>query len=158
MFKQFLTPEQAFVKAKQYCSYQERSHAEVKEKLYKMGLTKTTVELTISKLIEEDYLNEERFVQQFAGGKFRMKHWGKIKIRYELKQKNISDYLIKKALLVIDEDIYLQTIDKLLHKKWSSLKHEQYLQRTFKTTQYLLQKGFELNLIQDALKKIKIKL
>lgn len=157
MFKKFLTPEQAFVKAKQYCSYQERSHAEVKEKLYNLGLSKAAVEQTISKLIEEDYLNEERFVQQFAGGKFRMKHWGKIKIKYELKQKNISDYLIKKALLVIDEDAYLQTIDKLLHKKWNSLKQEQYLQRTFKTTQYMLQKGFEVNLIQNALNKIKAK-
>ena len=91
MFKQHLTVEQAFQKGKHFCSYQERCHTEVKEKLYGFGLNKQAVEMLLSRLIEEDYLNEERYAQQFAGGKFRMKQWGRIKIKYELKQKKIND-------------------------------------------------------------------
>ena len=66
--KQF-TPEQAFQKLKQFCAYQERSHAEVKDKLYKLGVWKNKHDEIIAKLIEENYLNEERFAIAFAGGK-----------------------------------------------------------------------------------------
>jgi regulatory protein len=79
-FKKQLTKEQALQKARHYCGYQERSHAEVKEKLYSFGLRRQEVEESLSQLIEEDYLNEERFAQQFAGGHFRMKQWGRVKI------------------------------------------------------------------------------
>ena len=74
-FKKYLTKEQALQKAKHYCGYQERSHTEVKEKLYALGLRKQEVEESLSQLIEEDYLNEERYARQFAGGHFRMKQW-----------------------------------------------------------------------------------
>src|ERR1700709_658618 len=94
-FKKYLTREQALQKARHYCGYQERCHSEVKEKLYSLGLHKQQVEECLSQLIEENYLNEERFAQQFAGGKFRMKQWGRVKIKYELKQKQVSEYCIK---------------------------------------------------------------
>ena len=74
MYKQQLTKEQALPKVRQYCTYQERSHSEVKEKLYSFGLYKKDVEQLISNLIEENYLNEERFAIVFAGGRFRIKH------------------------------------------------------------------------------------
>src|SRR5213082_1811867 len=89
--------EQALQKLKHYCGYQERSHVEAIEKLYSFGLYKQEVEECISRLIEEDYLNEERFAMAYARGKFRMKRWGKIKIRYALKEKAVSDYCINKA-------------------------------------------------------------
>src|SRR5580704_16170204 len=92
-----LSPEQALQKLRHYCGYQERCHQEVKEKLYAFGLRKADVENAVATLIEEDRLNEERFAIQFAGGRFRLKNWGRIKIRYELKQKQVSDYCIKKA-------------------------------------------------------------
>ena len=85
---------------------------------------KRDVELILSQLIEEDYLNEERFSQQFAGGKFRMKQWGRIKIKYELRQKGVSDYCISKAMKEIDESEYHQTLSKLATSKWKSLKSE----------------------------------
>ena len=75
-----LGPEQALQKIRQYCAYQERSHADTKDKLYGMGLFKTDVERILSVLIEENYLNEERYAQQFVGGHFRQKKWGKVKI------------------------------------------------------------------------------
>ncbi len=150
-----LTPEQAFQKIKHYCGYQERSHAEVKEKLYSYGLWKNDVEQLIAQLIEEDYLNEERFARVFAGGKFRMKQWGKVKIKYELKQKNISEYNIKKALKEIDDEDYLNVFNKIFENKLSSLNSEKNLfTKKRKVLDYLLQKGFERDLIMEKLVKI----
>ena len=80
MQKKFLTKEEALQKLRQYCAYQERSHYEVQQKLYELGIRKAEHDEIISTLIEEDYLNEERFAIQFVGGKFRMKEWGRKKI------------------------------------------------------------------------------
>src|SRR5215467_3120575 len=118
-YRRTFTKEQALQKAKHYCAYQERSHFEAKEKLYSFGLHKQEVELVLSQLIEENYLNEERFAIRFASGKFRMKHWGRIKIKYELKQKQVSEYCIKAALKEIDEEEYRSTLIKLAAQKWS---------------------------------------
>jgi regulatory protein len=155
--KKNLTPDGAFTKIKHYCAYQERSHAEVKDKLYKYGLRKDDVETIISRLIEENYLNEERFAKQFAGGKFRLKKWGRVKISYELKQKRISQYNIKQGLEEIDEEQYQSLLRKLVADKWQKLKNEQHINRQVKTQQYLLQKGFELNLIKLAMSELKKK-
>jgi regulatory protein len=154
-FSKNLTPDGAFTKLKHYCAYQERSHAEVKEKLYSYGLKKNDVEILLSRLIEENYLNEERFARLFAGGKFRMKKWGRVKIAYELKQKRISSYNIKKALEEIDVDQYLAVVKKLVEERWKKLKHEQHIARQAKTYQYVLQKGFESNLVKAALTSLR---
>jgi regulatory protein len=152
MYKQQLTKEQAHQKAKHYCAYQERCHSEVKEKLYSFGLRKVDVEELLSKLIEEDYLNEERFAVQFAGGRFRMKQWGRVKIKYELKQKQVSDYVIKKAMKTIDEEDYRATAQKLYDQKVKQLKSETNLfVRKRKLTDYLLQKGYEHAIINELL-------
>ena len=105
--------EKALQKIKHFCSYQERNHQEVKEKLYSFGLYKMDVEMLLSQMIEENYLNEERFAIAFAGGRFRIKKWGRVKIRYELKQKRISDYCIKIGLASIAEEDYIKTLQKL---------------------------------------------
>ncbi len=151
-FKQTPTKEQALQKIKHYCAYQERCHQEVKEKLYSLGMHRKDVDELISQLIEENYLNEERFAIQYAGGKFRMNHWGKIKIKYALKQKQVSEYCIKKALLQIDNDAYMKTIEKLAAEKQNTLKGEKNnFVKLRKVQDYLLQKGFESDLIKDAL-------
>jgi regulatory protein len=139
-----LSPEQALQKARHYCGYQERCHSEVQEKLYSLGLRKPQVEAALATLIEENYLNEERFAIQYAGGHFRLKQWGKVRIRYQLKQKHVSDYCIKKALAAIDDDDYYQTLARLAEKKWDSLKEEENPHtRKHKLQTYLLQKGYE---------------
>jgi len=153
--KQNLTPQQALQKAKHYCAYQERSHYEVKEKLYSFGLYRTDVEQLLSQLIEEDYLNEERYAEQFAGGRFRMKQWGRVKIEYELKQKKVSIYNIKKALKSIDNEDYEQILLKLATTKWNALQGEQEYSRLSKTTAYLMQKGYEQSLISKTLALLK---
>ena len=153
--KKSLTPDQAFQKIKQYCAYQERCHREVTEKLYGYGLYKKDVEIILTNLIEENFLNEERFAIAFAGGKFRMKQWGRVKIKYDLKQKGVSNFCITLALKEIDEDNYLKTLQSVANKKWESLKGEQYLNSRAKTTAYLLQKGFEQTLIAAAIEEIR---
>ena len=147
--------EKAFAKAKYYCAYQERSHAEVKKKLYGFGLYKNEVELLMSQLIEENYLNEERFAMAFAGGKFRIKQWGKIKIKFELKQRQVSDYSIKKALAAISDDDYEKTLQKLAEEKLATLKSEKNIfTKKSKLQNYLVGKGYEFNLVAGVLKDV----
>ena len=155
LFKNKLTKEQALEKIKHYCSYQERCHSEVKSKLYAFGLWKNETEEIIAKMIEDNYLNEERFAIQYAGGKFRMKHWGRKKIQYELQQKGISAFIIKIALKEIEEKKYAETLQKLAQTKWESLEGEHYLLRQSKTTAYLIQKGYEQGLISQVLQEIR---
>ncbi|HEX6181481.1 MAG TPA: RecX family transcriptional regulator, partial [Chitinophagaceae bacterium] len=112
-----ISKEQALQKIRIYCGYQERSHNEVKEKLYSFGLRKNTVDEIMAQLIEENFLDEERFAVQFAGGKFRMKQWGKAKIIHALKQKGVSQYCIRKAIEEIDELTYRQVLHKLAERK-----------------------------------------
>ncbi len=155
MFVQRLTPDQAIPKIKQYCDYQERCHAEVRDKLYSYGLYKNDVEPIISLLISENYLNEERYAIMYAGGKFRIKQWGKIKIKQALKFKQVSDYCIKKALKEIDIFSYEKTFQKLAEQKLKTLKSEKNIfVKKRKLQDYLLQKGYESGLIGDVVNKI----
>lgn len=146
--------DSALEKIKHFCGYQERNHREVKEKLFSFGLYKDQVEGLISILIQEDYLNEERYAMAFARGKFRMKGWGKIKIKYELKQQQISDYCIKKALNSIDEEEYIKTFTKVFDDKMKSLKSEKnsFIKKK-KLQTFLLQRGFEAFLISKKINK-----
>jgi len=151
-----LSREQALQKARHYCGYQERCHQEVKEKLYSFGLKKQDVETALATLIEEDYLDEERFAVQFAGGHFRLKRWGREKIRYELKQRQVSDYCIKKALAAIDEDDYLKTLGKLAAEKSGTLKEETAFVRRGKLQDYLVRKGYEQDRIAAVISNLSL--
>jgi regulatory protein len=153
-YKKQLTKEQALQKLKHYCAYQERSHHEVKEKLYALGVWKKDHDEIIATLIEENYLNEERFAIAFAGGKFRVKQWGRVKIKYELKQKQVSEYCIKKAMKQIDEEEYIKVLNKLAKDKYNSLKADQWLTRKKKTMDYLMGRGFEPALITGIVNSI----
>ena len=152
MQKTYLTKEQALQKLKHYCGYQERCHSEVIRKLYDLGVYKNEHDEILSTLIQENYLNEERFAIQFVGGKFRVKHWGKIKIKYELKSKQISEYCIKKALATITTTDYLQTAQKLFDVKRNLLKSEKNIFiKKRKLQDYLMQKGYEISVIKELM-------
>src|SRR5450631_3823027 len=143
MALQNFTPEQAIPKIKQYCAYQERCHVEVKDKLYSFGLHKKDVDEIIVLLIGENYLNEERFAIHYAGGKFRINHWGKNKIKQALKQKQVSDYCIKKALKEIEDTDYAKTFEKLVEQKMKTLTSEKNIFIKKKKLQdFLLMKGY----------------
>ena len=155
MALQNFTPEQAIPKIKQYCVYQERCHAEVKDKLYSFGLHRKDVDEIMVLLIGENYLNEERFAIHYAGGKFRMNHWGKNKIKQALKQKQVSDYCIKKALKEIDDKDYVKTFEKLVEQKMKALAGEKNIFIKKKKLQgFLLMKGYESELVNEEVGKI----
>jgi|SRR6478735_1837486 len=142
-------------KAKHYCAYQERCHSEVRDKLYSFGLHRNEVEPLLTQLIEEDFLNEERFAIAYAGGKFRIKNWGKEKIKYALKQKRVSDYCIKKALAAIPAPDYNKTFTSVANKKLATLKSEKNIFiKKKKMKDFLQQKGFEIIMINNYLKAL----
>lgn len=147
-----LPPDQALQKVRHYCAYQERSHQEVRQKLFSLGLNRQETELLLSQLIEEGALNEQRFASAFAGGKFRMKQWGRKKIASALKQRGISSYCITNALSSIDSEQYITVLKQQAEKKWRSVKGSgvnRYVKMS-KTTAYLLQKGYEPALVREA--------
>lgn len=154
---QRLTPKEAFQKIKAYCAYQERCHDEVKQKLYGYGLYGRDVDQLMADLIQENYLNEERFARLFAGGKFRMKSWGRVKITQELKQKKVSAYNIRLAMKEIEQEVYIKELDKLTQKKWATLTGKK-VEKAAKTTRFLLQKGYEWPLIQASLAELQEKI
>ncbi|MGY4384105.1 regulatory protein [Pedobacter sp. UYP24] len=147
-----LDKRQALIKAEHYCAYQERAQQEVRNKLYDWGLWSNEVEEVISDLIESNFLNEERFANAYVSGKFKIKHWGKIKIKQGLKLKKITDKMIASALKTIDYDEYLQTILNTAEKKLPLIKEKEPYKRKYKLVTYLLSKGFENDLIIDVLK------
>lgn len=147
-------PHLALVKMQGWCAYQERSQQEARDKLYELGMWTDAVENIISQLIQDNFLNEERFACSFARGKFTIKKWGRIKIKQELKQKRVSDYCLKKALQQIDEDEYIQTLKKIIETKRKLIKEPNQIKLKFKLMSYALSKGYEKDLIFDVLNSI----
>ncbi|MBN8697590.1 MAG: RecX family transcriptional regulator [Bacteroidetes bacterium] len=150
--KKKLTPTQAIIKAQMACAYQERCQQEMRDKLYEWGLHSNDVENIIADLISTNFLNEERFAKAFAGGKFRIKKWGKVKIKIELKKRKISDYCIRKGLEEIDDEAYISTLKDLLNKKLKEISKGKEHIRNYKAAQYALSRGFESDLVWDILK------
>jgi regulatory protein len=150
--KKKLTPDQALIKAQLSCAYQERCQQEMRDKLYNWGLFPDAVENIIANLISDNYLNEERFAKAYSGGKFRIKKWGRVKIKVELKKRNISDYCIKKAMQDIDDKNYIKTLKEIISKKLKEIKGGKVQVRNYKAAQYTISKGFESDLVWDILK------
>lgn len=134
-----------------YCAYQERCHSEVRSKLLEIGMRGTDLEEVIAMLIQDGFLNEERFARVYARSKFRQVQWGRVKIEQALKQKRVSDYCIRKAMEEIDENEYNQLLQSLADKKWGTLKGNAYVKRN-KTAEYLIRRGFESGLVWQVLK------
>lgn len=142
--------EMALEKLKGYCAYQERSHGEVRQKLFSMGFSKSEVEEMVSVLIERGCFNEERFALLFASGKSRIKGWGAQKIRSELRSKGISEYCIEKALKALDQDEYKSVFQLVAGKKWQSLhKEKNIFVKKNKWRRWLLQRGYDAVLINS---------
>jgi regulatory protein len=137
-----------------YCSYQERCHQEVQEKLYSYELSENERNQIIVHLIEHNFLNEERFARSFARGKHRIKHWGKNRIVIELKQRQISAANIKCGLTEISEEEYQEAFDKLAEKHWETIRETNALKKKKKFCDYLLRKGWESNLVYGKMKEL----
>lgn len=137
---------------RQYCNFQERCHQDVRTKGLNLGFRGDALEEIISTMITERLLDEERYARSLARGKFRNNEWGKNKIVQALKQHAIPEYCIKKALTEIDDVEYLNTIKKLIQSKSRTLtKEKEGFAKKKKIVAYLLQKGFEYEIVQNAL-------
>ncbi len=148
------TNEEVIKKLMRYCAYQERCHQEVRQKIMDLGVYGDDLEEIIAQLIQDNYLNEERFAISFAGGKFRQKQWGKNKIMQALYQRNISDYCINKAISEIDDVDYANTIERLVVKHLEKNSQLELILAKDKTLKYLTQaRGFEVDLILSELRK-----
>jgi len=152
-----LDKKQALAKAENFCVYQERSQKEVRYKLVEWGMRGDELEEIITDLIINNFLNEERFAKSYASGKFNIKHWGRVKIKQGLKLKGVPDKILQKAIYSIDDDYYLQTIEKLAVKKAESLGENDPFKRKNKLMSYLQAKGFETDLILLVLKASNLK-
>jgi regulatory protein len=139
------------IKAENFCVYQERSHYEVRNKLYSFGLPSGDIEELISELIQSNFLNEERFAIAYTLGKFRIKHWGKNKIKQGLKLKQVPEKLISKALSQIDMKEYLKTLEMLLRKKAALFPKLDKYELDHRLIQYAAGKGYEKKLIANLL-------
>lgn len=149
-----MTTKDLLNKAMKYCVYQERCHNEVRSKLLDIGARGQELEQIMAYLIEHNFLNEERFAIAFAGGKFRIKHWGIIKITLELKARHISEYCISKALKEIEKDDYQKSLNELILKKYKTLLEENIYIKKNKTAKFLIGKGYEPVMVWDSLNRL----
>lgn len=152
-----LTPQQAKDKIRRYCAYQERSHLEVRNKLYSYGLHRGDVDEILVELVTDNFLNEERFSKAFAGGKFRMKKWGRIKITHAMESKGLSANCIKIGLKEIDEASYMTALRDILQQKILALKEDDSFVLRDKATSYAIQKGFEPDLVWNVINEMVVK-
>ena len=129
---------------------------EVRMKLKSWGLIQEAIDLLILELIQFNFLNEERYARSFARGKFRIKKWGKIKIRMALKKRDIKFKCIDSSMLEIDDKTYFNTLKELLQKKNETVKETSSYKRKMKLTSYLVSRGYEYDLINDALVELKL--
>ncbi|HNS11759.1 MAG TPA: regulatory protein RecX [Bacteroidia bacterium] len=150
-YKKRLSPEQALIRIRKYCAYQERSQQEVRNKLFQWGLYSDHVESMIVDLIEDNFIKEERFASAFTGGKFRQKKWGKLKIKRALKEKKITEPLIKKALSQIQEKEYLTTLKAVIKTRGRTEKETNPYKRKYKLAAYAIQRGFEPELVWSVI-------
>ena len=145
--------KQILIKVASFCAYQERTLKEVRQKLREWEVADDDAEPVIAELIAQNYLNEERFARSFARGKFRVKKWGRLKIRQEMKLRGLSNELIQKGLTEIDGDEYEEVLRDLLEKKARSLRGESVAVKQ-KIVRFALSRGFESDIVWDLLKTI----
>lgn len=148
------TIQEATKKIESYCAYQDRCHKEVVSKLKEMGMIPLAIDTIIAQLIEDRFLNEERFAKSFARGKFNIKKWGKNRIVNELKFRNISKYNITTALKEIDPNEYFNTLDALANKRLQQISETNIQKRRKKLADYLLYRGWESHLVYEKLKEL----
>ncbi|GJM31672.1 MAG: recombinase RecX [Saprospiraceae bacterium] len=157
--KKYLTPAEALLKLQRYCAYQDRCHREVRTKLLELGVYGDALEEIIVELIAEKFLDEERYARSYARGKFRIKRWGRNRIKRELKSKGVTEYCIRKGMEEIDETEYIEVLTDILTKKAEALstKESQAFLRNKKVAQYAMSRGFEGELVWEVLREIGLK-
>ena len=148
------TVDEALLKLQNYCTYQERCHQEVRQKLKEMQMIPEAVDKIIVHLLEHNFLNEERFAKTFVSGKFRIKRWGKHRLTLELKKKDISKHNINLAISQIPSTEYIEVFNDLAEKKANSIKGKDKWKKKKKLVDYLLYCGWESHLVYDKVNEL----
>ena len=148
--KKYLSKSEALSKLQRYCAYQDRCHKEVRTKLLDLNIYGDDLEEIMAELIQEKFLDEERFARSYARGKFRIKKWGRTRIKRELKIRDISAYCTKKAMSEIKEKEYRKTLADILKKKNKLLKEPSEFTRKNKLAKYAVGRGFEYELVWEV--------
>ena len=138
-------------KLRHFCAFQERCIHDAEEKLREWKVGHKHAEKIIEQLIKEDYLNEERFARSFASGKFRINHWGKTKIIYELERRQVPDLIIQIGLEDIDDEEYTEILREILQRKNREISEKDPFKRKQKLIAYAVQKGYDYGLIKHVL-------
>jgi len=146
--------EEALQKLMHFCAYRDRSQKEVEDKLNEMHMIDAAKEKIIIELMQEGFLNEERFARSFVRGKFRIKKWGRIKITQELKKRGISSPIIKMGLTEIKESDYRSTLFELAEKKLEKINEPNEYKRKGKLADHLMRKGYESSFVFDSIQEI----
>jgi regulatory protein len=151
-----LSQEELLVKLESFCAYQERCEMDVIAKLRLWNISEEGYEVIISKLRLSGFLNVQRFAESYVSGKFRIKKWGKLKIRQGLYSKGISRDVIEKAIAEMDLEQYRETLFKLAERKIFEVRSKQKLdfKEKMKVMRYLTQRGFEYDLITDVMDEL----
>ena len=145
-----LNREEALEKIRNYCVYRERSHREVRSKLLEMEFRGEDLENIITTLIQEDFLNEERFARAYVRGKHRQNKWGRQKIRQGLHYHQITERLAERAMTELDEN-YQQALEQLYQKKRRELGAKFTFEENGKIAQHLIRKGYEPDLVWERI-------
>ncbi|WP_299337689.1 regulatory protein RecX [uncultured Psychroserpens sp.] len=148
------TVDEAQKRLERYCAYQERCHKDVIQKLYEMRMIPEARDQIIVHLLKHDFLNEERFAKAFVRGKFRIKKWGKQRLKLELKRKDINRTLIDIALKEITDEEYFNTFQELAAKKLDSIRETNLQKKRKKLADYLLYRGWESHLVYDKIREL----
>ena len=152
--KKTYTVQEATSKLEHYCAYQERCHQEVRQKLMAMHMIPEAIDIIIVHLLDHNFLNEERFAKTFVSGKFRIKAWGRRRLTFELKKKDISKVNINQALAGITNEEYIEVFNDLAEKKANAIKETNVYKKRKKLIDYLLYRGWESHLVYEKTTEI----
>jgi regulatory protein len=137
-----------------YCAKSDRCQFQVLEKLKSYGLSYTVSQDILIELIQEDFVNEQRFAESYCSGKFKIKKWGRNKITFELKRLQVSSVCINKALKIIDLQDYADMVKDLLIKKSLIIKEKNEFIRKKKLADYMIRKGYESGIVWDCIRQL----
>ncbi len=151
--KKTYTVQEATRKLEHYCAYQERCHQEVRKKLESLHMIPEAIDIIIVHLLEHNFLNEERFAKTFVSGKFKIKAWGRRRLTYELKKKDIGKVNINQALAEIENTEYIEVFNDLAEKKANSITETNIYKKKRKLIDYLLYRGWESHLVYEKAKE-----
>ncbi|HEX9600766.1 MAG TPA: regulatory protein RecX [Mariniflexile sp.] len=143
------TLQEATKKLEHYCAYQERCHKEVVQKLTDMYMIPEAIDVIVVHLLQHNFLNEERFAKTFVSGKFKIKAWGRRRLTFELKKKDVSKVNINQALADISDEEYIGVFNDLAEKKANSIKESNLFKKKKKFIDYFLYRGWESYLVYD---------